>query len=67
VIGFLLGSFLAVRLTEPFMVVNTAPVTILWTQLPTAVALTCAVAIVAETLPMLKLLSLDPNTILAEQ
>lgn len=67
VIGFLLGSLLAVRLTETFLVVNTAPVTILWTQLPGVIWLTCLVAALAETLPVLKLLSLDPNTILAEQ
>ncbi len=67
IIGFLLGSALAVRLTETFLVVNTAPVTILWTQLPSVIGLTCLVAALAETLPVLKLLSLDPNTILAEQ
>ncbi len=66
VVGFLIGSQLAVRLTEPFLVVNTTPVTILWAQLPSVVVLTCAVALVAEALPMLKLLSLDPNAILTE-
>ena len=66
-IGFLLGSLLAVHLTGSFLVVNTAPVSILWTQLPSVIGLTCLVAALAEILPVLKLLSLDPNTILAEQ
>ena len=60
-------SALAVHLTEPFLVVNTRPVAILWEQLPAAVGLTCAVAVVAEIVPIVKLLSLDPNTILTEQ
>ena len=67
VVGFLLGSLLAVRLTETFLVVNTAPVTILWSQLPSIIGLTCLVAVLAEMLPVAKLLSLDPNTILSEQ
>ena len=66
-VGFLLGSALAVHLTAPFLVVNTRPVTILWEQLPGVLGLTCAVAVLAETAPIIKLLRLDPNTILAEQ
>jgi ABC-type antimicrobial peptide transport system permease subunit len=67
VAGFLLGSYLAVRLTEPFLVVNTARVAVLWEHLPIAIGLTSVVALVAELLPVFRLLSLDPNTILAEQ
>ena len=67
VVGFFLGSALAVHFTAPFLVVNTNPVTILWQQLPVVAALTCAVAVVAEIVPIIKLLTLDPNTILAEQ
>ena len=67
VAGFLLGSALAVHFTAPFLIVNTRPVAILWQQLPVVAGLTCAVAIVAEMIPIVKLLSLDPNTILAEQ
>jgi ABC-type lipoprotein release transport system permease subunit len=66
-VGFLLGSALAVHLTASFLVVNTRPVTVLWEQLPGVVGLTCAVAVLAETAPIVKLLRLDPNTILAEQ
>ena len=43
VAGFLLGSLLAVQFTTPFLVVNTRPVTFLWTQFPAVAALTCAV------------------------
>ena len=67
IVGFLLGSLLAVHLTGELLVVNTAPVAILWSQLPGVIGLTCLVAVLAETLPVLKLLSLDPNAILAEQ
>jgi predicted lysophospholipase L1 biosynthesis ABC-type transport system permease subunit len=67
VFGFLLGSALAVHFTTPFLVVNTKPVTLLWHQLPVAMGLTCAVAISAELIPMIRLVRLDPNTILAEQ
>ena len=65
--GFLLGSLLAVRLTETFLVVNTSPVTILWTQLPSIIGLTSLVAVLAEMLPVAKLLSTDPNAVLSEQ
>jgi ABC-type antimicrobial peptide transport system permease subunit len=65
--GFLLGSLLAVHFTSPILVVNTQPVTFLWQQLPTVAGLTCAVAAAAEIVPVAKLLSLDPSTILAEQ
>jgi len=67
VAGFCLGSFLAIQLNAPLLVVNTRPVSILWQQLPSVVGLTCAVALVAELIPIVKLLSLDPNTILSEQ
>ncbi len=67
VVGFLLGSALAVQFTAPFLIVNTKPVTVLWDQLPAAAALTCAVALAAEIIPIIRLLCLDPNTILAEQ
>ncbi len=67
VAGFLLGSLLAVQFTTPFLVVNTRPVTFLWTQFPAVAALTCAVAVAAELVPIAKLLSLDPSAILTEQ
>lgn len=65
--GFFLGSVLAVELTAPFLVVNTKPVTMLWTHLPFTVALTVGVALMAEMIPVARLLTLDPNAILAEQ
>lgn len=64
VVGFLAGSALAVYLTAPVLVVNTRPVTVLWDQFPAVLGLTCAVAVLAETVPVIKLLRLDPNTIL---
>ena len=65
-VGFLLGSALAVHFTTPVFVVNTRSVSILWEQLPSVIGLTCAVAVLAEVAPIIKLLRLDPNTILVE-
>jgi ABC-type lipoprotein release transport system permease subunit len=65
--GFLIGSKLAVVLTSPFLVVKTARVTVLWSDLPHVVVLTCLVALGAEIVPMMKLLRLDPNAILMEE
>ncbi|OHB77929.1 MAG: hypothetical protein A2W31_16410 [Planctomycetes bacterium RBG_16_64_10] len=67
VLGFLLGSALAVRFTAPFLVVHTEPVTTIWQHLPVAIGLTCAVAVAAELIPIIRLVRLDPNAILAEQ
>lgn len=66
-VGFVLGSGLAIELTTPFLVVNTKSVTVVWSHFPAVAALTCAVAIVAEMIPVAKLLTLDPNTILTEE
>lgn len=65
--GFILGSLLAVHFTAPFLVVNTIPVTVLWSELPLIMEITCGVAILAEIIPIIRLLMLDPNTILVEQ
>lgn len=67
VLGFYLGSVLAVQLSAPYLVVNTEPVAILWQELPATAGLTCVVAVAAEAIPVIRLLFLDPNTILAEQ
>jgi ABC-type lipoprotein release transport system permease subunit len=67
ILGFLLGSLLAVQLTTPFLVVNTQPVTFLWRELPAALAITLSVVMLAETVPVTRLLTLDPASILTEQ
>ncbi len=67
VAGFLLGSSLAVQFAAPFLIVNTQPVTFVWSHLPLAMGISAAVAVLAEVLPVVKLLTLDPNVILAEQ
>jgi len=66
-VGFSVGSHLAVHFTTPFLVVNTRPVAIVWRQLPAIMGLTCLVAVAAEMIPMLKLVRLDPNAILIEE
>jgi ABC-type lipoprotein release transport system permease subunit len=67
VAGFLLGSMLAVQLTSSFLVVQTRAVAFVWSHLPVAMMLTATVALVAQILPIAKLLTLDPNAILTEQ
>ena len=65
--GFLIGSWLSVWLTRPFLVFSTKPVTIIWQQLPGVILLACAVAVIAEIIPMIKLVRTDPSTILMEE
>ncbi len=66
VTGFVIGSELAVRMTAPFLVTQTRAVRILWEDLPSVVALSAAVALVAMLLPMVQLLRMDPNRTLVE-
>jgi ABC-type lipoprotein release transport system permease subunit len=66
-IGFLVGSLLAVRITTPFLSVETNPVQILWGNLPQVLALTVLVALVSGLAPMAQLLRLDPNETLTEE
>lgn len=67
VTGFIIGSELAVRMTTPFLVTQTRAVRILWDDLPSVVALSIAVALVAMLLPMFQLLRMDPNSTLTEE
>ncbi len=64
--GFIAGSMLSVVLTSPFLVFNTRPVSIVWSQLPQVMLITCAVAVAAEIIPMIKLMRFDPNEIINE-
>ncbi|HUT24288.1 MAG TPA: ABC transporter permease [Sumerlaeia bacterium] len=64
--GFIAGSNLAVWLTSPFLAVNTAVVQVLWGHLPSVVAVTCLIALLAEAIPMIQLLRMDPNAALTE-
>ena len=66
VAGFLGGSYLSVWLMSPVLLTQTRPVAVLWSQFPHVVGLTCAVAIIAELIPMVKLVRMDPNVILTE-
>jgi len=67
VAGFFIGSHLSVWLLTPVLVTHTRPVVILWAQLPSCVGLTCLVALLAATVPMAKLVRMDPNAILMEE
>ncbi len=67
VTGFVAGSFLSRWLLTPVLVANTNPVTVAWAELPAVVGLTCLVATAAELLPIVKLIRMDPNTILIEE
>jgi len=67
VTGFLLGGSASVLLTTPFLATNTQDVTILWGNLPPTVALIGVVALVAEFIPMIKLVRMDPCAIVMEE
>ncbi len=67
VTGFVLGGAASVYLTTPILVTQTREVTILWTNLPPTLVLICGVAAVAELIPMIKLVRLDPCAILMEE
>ncbi len=65
--GFLIGSFLSSWLLAPVLVTQTRSVTILWQQFPEVAILTCAVALLAELIPIAKLIRMNPNAILVEE
>jgi len=65
--GFFIGSGLSKLLLVDVLTSNTRPIGILWNQMPSTVGLTCAVAIAAEVIPMIKLVRMDPNAILVEE
>jgi len=67
VTGFLVGSCLSRGLLSSMLVTHTQPVTVIWSQLPVVTLLTCLVAVLAASVPMAKLVRLDPNAILTEE
>ncbi len=67
VFGFFIGSWLSKGLLADVLVTNTRPVTFLWNQLPQTIILTCLVALLAEAVPLVKLLRMNPNAVLTEE
>jgi len=67
VAGFLIGGEASVQLTTPFLVTQTREVTILWGHLPPTVLLIGLVAFIAELIPMIKLVRMDPCAIVMEE
>ena len=66
VVGFVVGGYLSVWLTSPFLITNTQQISILWNQLPKTVLISEAVALLGQLFPIVKLLRMDPCTILTE-
>jgi hypothetical protein len=66
-VGFLVGSWLSADLLGGLLVVNTRQVGILWGQFPAVLGRTCLVAGLATLAPVAKMLTMDPNSILAEE
>jgi len=66
-VGFLVGSGLSKLLLFDVLASNTRPIGVLWSQMPSAILLTCGVATAAEIIPMIKLVRTDPNAILVEE
>jgi ABC-type antimicrobial peptide transport system permease subunit len=65
--GVIIGGFLSVWLTTPFLTVGTKNVAIQWGLLFPAVLLICGVGIIAEFIPMIKLLRMDPCAVIMEE
>ncbi len=66
IIGFFIGSFLSIWITSSFLETNTQNISIIWSDFPTALGLTSLFAIIAQLIPVIKMLSLDPVRILVE-
>ncbi len=67
VAGFLIGSYLSISLNAPLLIVNTSHVRILWKHLPNTIYITCAIVLIAELLPIVKLVRMDPASTLIEE
>ena len=66
-LGFVTGGYLSVWLTSPALIFNTEPIAIQWDNLPKVLVMAGLIAAVAETIPIAKLLRLDPGAILMEE
>lgn len=65
-VGFVIGGGASVLLTTPFLVTQTKEIAILWENLPPMILLIGGVALVAECIPMIKLIRMDPCLIVME-
>ncbi len=65
--GFTIGSKLAVAWSSSYLVTQTIQITTQWQQLPEIVAKTVAIALVAQCIPLIKLIKEDPSAILVEE
>ena len=65
--GFLIGSILSQELLSPVLTSNTRPITFIWGQCPKVLGLACLAVAIAAVLPIVKLVRMDPNTILTEE
>jgi len=65
--GFLIGSMLSRELLSPVLTSNTRPITFVWGQCPKVLGLACLAVAIAAVLPIVKLVRMDPNTILTEE
>jgi len=66
-VGFVVGSSMSQGLLTSVLVTNTRRITVLWSQLPRVMGMTCLVAFLAQTIPMIKMMRIDPNRVLLEE
>ncbi len=66
IVGFVVGGYLSVWLTSPFLIANTRHISILWNQLPKTVLISGGVALLGQLPPIVKLLRMDPCILLTE-
>jgi|GEM_PF-1057532 len=65
--GFLIGGLASILLTNPFLATQTREVTLLWENLPRTMAMIVFVATIAEFIPMIRLVRMDPCLIVMEE
>jgi ABC-type antimicrobial peptide transport system permease subunit len=63
-VGYVVGAHLSVWLNTSFLITNTQQVAIDWNPLPATVLASMGVALLGQLLPIIKLLGMDPQTIL---
>ncbi|MCA1809794.1 MAG: FtsX-like permease family protein [Kiritimatiellia bacterium] len=66
-VGFIAGGQLSVAVTAPFLVTHTQALALPWQALPRIWVWVCAVALLAELVPIMQLVRMDPCAILVEE
>jgi ABC-type antimicrobial peptide transport system permease subunit len=66
-VGFLVGSYLAVTWSSSFLVTQTISIATQWNELPPLLLKTVLAAIAAQCIPIVNLMKQDPSSVLLEE